>query len=384
MSEIPHRRKAGIPSAHSPAAHEHETSKGCQQPGNTIVRALQELVALLTLTRVVLAHPLETSRLAVLGILQFAKQIYGSAFRPDRNIIDQSGKVILITGGNTGLGMETVLELVKHQPARIYLAARNERKAWEAINFIQFQLTYEADIRYLPLDLSSFKSIREAVRLFTSECDRLDTLILNAGVMGMDSYTTVDGYEVQFGTNYMGHFLLTSLLIPTLRRTASKPGSDVRVLSISSAAWQMAPSSPSTLLSLMTSSNGEILRCNRWTRYGISKAANILLASELARRYPEIMSVSVHPGVILTGLYEQGKAATPVLRYSLPFLILFASSRKNGALNHLWAAGCTRSLLRNGEYYSPVGVRSLGNQLVHDEDTARRLWEWSEEQARQN
>lgn len=285
--------------------------------------------------------------------------------------------------GNAGLGKETVLELAKHQPARIYIGARNEQKARKAMEDIQSRLKQTVDIRYLPLDLSSLESIREAAKLFTGECERLDTLILNAGVMALEPYRTKDGYEVQFGTNYLGHFLLTSLLLPTLRKTASQPDSDVRVLSISSAAWQMAPSSPSRLLSLMTSTD-DLLACNRWTRYGISKAGNILLASELARRYPEITSVSIHPGVILTALYEQGRASSIALKYGLTLLVPFASSEKNGAKNHLWAAGCPRSQLRNGEYYSPVGIPDWKNDLVHDKDTARRLWEWSEQHVTNN
>ncbi|EFQ97178.1 retinol dehydrogenase 11 [Nannizzia gypsea CBS 118893] len=379
MSEITQRRKVA---AEGSTAHGHATSKGQAQPQpkDGMGHAFKELVALLTLARIALAHPLETTRLVFLLMHQFARHIYGSAFRPDRDITDQSSRVILITGGNTGLGKETVLELAKHQPARIYLGARNEQKARKAMEDIQSQLNQTIDIRYLPLDLSSFKSIREAAQLFTGECERLDTLILNAGVMGLDPYRTKDGYEVQFGTNYLGHFLLTSLLLPTLKKTAAQRDSDVRVLSISSAAWQAAPSSPSRLLSLMTSTD-ELLTCNRWARYGISKAGNILLASELARRHPDITSVSIHPGIILTALYEQGRAATIALKYGLAFLVPFASSEKNGARNHLWAAGCAKNQLRNGEYYSPVGIPDWKNQLVHDGDTARRLWEWSEQQA---
>ncbi|EFE41760.1 oxidoreductase, short-chain dehydrogenase/reductase family [Trichophyton verrucosum HKI 0517] len=382
MSEITQRR-TGV--AGGSTAHGHKTSaaQGQPQPKNGSSHALKELVALLTLTKIVLARPFETARLVFLLIHQFAQQAYGSAFRPDRDITDQSGRVILITGGNTGLGKETVLELAKHQPARIYIGARNEQKARKAMEDIQSRLEQTVDIRYLPLDLSSFESIREAAKLFTGDCERLDTLILNAGVMGLDPYRTKDGYEVQLGTNYLGHFLLTSLLLPTLQKTASQPGSDVRVLSISSAAWQMAPSSPSRLLSLMTSTD-DLLASNRWTRYGISKAGNILLASELARRYPEITSVSIHPGVILTALYEQGRASSIVLKYGLALLVPFASSEKDGAKNHLWAAGCARSQLRNGEYYSPVGIPDWKNELVHDKDTARRLWEWSEQHITDN
>ncbi|KAK2855700.1 hypothetical protein FQN49_004926 [Arthroderma sp. PD_2] len=381
MSTVTYRGKGKAPS-NDPNPDDKKTGEA--QPENSLGAFFNDLIALqTTAAKVALGHPLEASRLLALNIYQFGSQIYGSAFRPERDIVDQSGRVILITGGNTGLGKETVLELAKHQPARIYLAARNGEKAQKAMAAIRSELKHPVDIRYLPLDLSSFKSVREAARIFTEECDRLDTLILNAGIMGQDAYPTKEGHDIQFGTNYIGHFLLVSLLIPTLRQTAAKPGSDVRVLSISSVGWQMAPSSSSTLLSLMTSPD-ELSKCNRWTRYGVSKAANILLASEMARRYPDIMSVSIHPGIILTALYDQAKASTFVIRYGVSFLTPFASSEKNGVCNHLWAAGCERSQLRNGEYYTPVGIQAWKNQLVHDEDTARRLWEWTEEQIAEN
>ena len=282
--------------------------------------------------------------------------------------------------GNAGLGKQTIQQLAKHRPARIYLAARDETKGKNAIASLQESLEgLSVDIRYLPLDLASFKSIHAAAAQFTSECDRLDTLILNAGVMAQPLSMTEDGYEIQFGTNHVGHFLLTKLLLPTLQRTSEQEDSDVRIISVASMGWQMAPTPVSTALSLMMSVDAQ-KEANRWTKYGISKAANILFAAELARRYPRITAVSVHPGVIITGLYDACKQMNPVIRYGLLAAKHFTTGEEAGALTHLWAAGTEKNKLTNGEYYTPVGVKGWKNPFAHDAEAGKKLWEWTDDQ----
>ncbi|PGH13354.1 hypothetical protein AJ80_06348 [Polytolypa hystricis UAMH7299] len=327
----------------------------------------------------ILAYPLENLRFATSGISQFGLKLAGKAFDPERDVRDQSGKVILITGGNAGLGKETVLQLAKHNPARIYMCARTESKAREAISSIQSSLKSTVDIRYLPLDLTSFKSIQTAAKQFQSECDRLDTLILNAGVMALPPGKTEDGYEIQFGTNHIGHFLLTKLLLPTLRKTATAEASaprDVRVISVSSVAWQLTPS-----MSVMTSTPA-LCAANKWTQYGASKAANVIFAAELARRYPEILSVSLHPGLIDTGLYRASKDTNPLVKFGTTAFGWFLQSEQGGSLNHLWTAGVERNELTNGEFYLSVGIKGWKNPLVHDEKAGKELWEWTEEQVK--
>ncbi|KAF4502456.1 alcohol dehydrogenase Bli-4 [Fusarium agapanthi] len=143
------------------------------------------------------------------------------------------GKVILVTGATAGLGKESVLQFAHHNPSRIYLCGRNLQKAQLAAQDIQHAVP-AALIRLLHLDLCSFDSIKEAARIVLSECERLDILMLNAGTMFVPLDLTADGYEVQFGTNHMGHALLTKLLIPLLEKTTRIPGSDVRVVSLAS------------------------------------------------------------------------------------------------------------------------------------------------------
>lgn len=279
-----------------------------------------------------------------------------------------------IITGNAGLGKETILQLAKHNPSRIYLGARNESKAQDAIASIQEQLDSPVDIRYIPLDLASFKSVRAAAEKFTSDSDRLDILVLNAGTMGNPPTTTEEGYEVQFGTNHVGHFLLTKLLLPTLQKTvaSSTPPADVRVVTVSSVGHNMGPS-----FDVMTSTPA-LLEASTWVRYGASKAANILFASELARRYPEILSVSLHPGAVASDLYDRAKASSAVMKYGLASSFLFFRSVRTGALNQIWAAGVKRELLTNGAYYVPIGTHSANNRYSGDVDMGKKLWEWTE------
>lgn len=199
--------------------------------------------------------------------------------------------------------------------------------------------------------------------------------------MGNAPTTTDDGFEIQFGTNYIGHFLLTRLLLPTLRRTATATTSasqeqpDVRIITVSSSGSAMAPSS----LADMTSTPS-LLESSTWTRYGASKAANILFAAELARRFPEILSVSVHPGVVASSLYETAMAHYRVAKYGAKVASLFVRNVRSGAMNQVWAAGTRRREdLVNGAFYTPIGNLARRNQFSGDEEMARKLWDWTEE-----
>jgi NAD(P)-dependent dehydrogenase (short-subunit alcohol dehydrogenase family) len=287
----------------------------------------------------------------------------------------------LIDLGNAGIGQETILQLAKHRPSRIYMAARTESKARESIESLQSQLSSPADIRFLALDLSSFKSIRAAADKFKSDSDRLDILILNAGTMGNPPTTTEEGFEVQLGTNHIGHFLLTKLLLPTLQKTvdlqrAKDEVPDVRVVTLASAAHAVAPST----FEEITSTPG-LLASSTWTRYGASKSANILFASELARRHPDILSIAVHPGAVDSGLYGHTKSLNSTMKYGLAAAgSTFFRSVATGALNSLWAAGTQRENIINGAYYSPIGYRSGGTAAVQDAQLAHRLWDWTEAQ----
>lgn len=296
--------------------------------------------------------------------------------------------------------------MAQHNPARIYLAARNERKAESAIRSIKQKLSAAVgagsaaataatvDIQFIQLDLTSFPSIRQAAETFLQNNTRLDILVLNAGVMAEAAVTTPQGHEIQFGTNHIGHFLLTKLLLPTLLKTASpsstssspspsgggEKGEDVRVIVLTSLASGHTP--PNQQYMHLITSPQRLLGLTTWQRYAVSKAANILFAAELARRYPSITSVSVHPGLVASDLYNGTQATNGIAGAMLPSLkLLLFRSVRSGTLNQLWAAaGARRDELVNGAYYTPVGYRTKGNRFVVDGVLAKRLWEWTEKE----
>ncbi|KAJ5306485.1 hypothetical protein N7508_005500 [Penicillium antarcticum] len=297
----------------------------------------------------------------------------GVSFTPETDIPDLSGKVILVTGGNAGLGKETILQLIKHNPKKIFLGARSESKAQDAIRFLKSSVANDVEISWLPLDLMSGTSIENAAEKVNAESSRLDILVLNAGVMALPPGETELGHEIQLGTNHTGHFYLTKLLLPTLLKTAQEPDSDVRVVSLSSVGHNLAPSFETIL------DQERLKKVNTNARYGASKAANILFAAELARRYPSITSVSVHPGIIVTDLYNSINDSSPFAAMGTKTLGLFGSSIPQGACNQLWAAaGAKKGVLSNGGYYVPVGNLKCHNKYVASEDMGKRLWEWTE------
>ncbi|MCJ1387300.1 hypothetical protein MMC18_000141 [Xylographa bjoerkii] len=298
----------------------------------------------------------------------------GKSFTPESDIPDLEGKVYLVTGGNTGLGKETILQLAKHKPAHIYLAARTPSKAENAIKEIQAAVP-GANISFLSLDLTSFASIAEAARSFASQSQRLDVLMNNAGIMATPPGTTKEGYEIQFGTNHMGHALLTKLLLPTLLSTAKEPDADVRIVNLTSEGHNLAPSGGILFDKAKLDAQGP------WARYGQSKLANILFTKDLAARYPTITSVAIHPGVIQTDLYEPNRASSALLRYGMSLLgFLVFISLQEGAKNQLWAATTKKEDLQSGAYYKPIASLSKGSGNAQNATLAKTLWDWTQEE----
>lgn len=304
--------------------------------------------------------------------------LFGPSFNPVKDIADLSGKVILVTGGNIGLGKESVLQLARHNPKHIFLAARNEEKARKAIEEVTWELGNEkgSAVSFLQLDLTSFDSVRKAAESVKSQTGELHILLNNAGIMATPPGTTKEGYEIQFGTNHMGHALLTRLLLPLLQKTANGGKVDVRIVNLSSGAERMAPSGGWGDLSLYKSKMEGV---STFVRYGASKVANIHHTIILASKYPDIKSISVHPGVVNTNLSGGIMESFPLVSYILPFVAsLIFKSVSDGAKNQLWAATSDKAV--SGEFYFPVGATASRSPLSKDKKEAEKLWEWTEKE----
>ena len=231
-------------------------------------------------------------------------------FNPDKEIPSLAGKVIFITGGTAGLGAGAVAELAKHEPAQIYFSGRNQKSA-DALIAKVAKTSPNAKLTFIRCDVSSLTSVKEAAATFRSQSSRLDILMLNAGIMAVPAAKSVDGYEIQLATNHLGHALLVKLLMPELQQTAKQSG-DVRIINMTSTAYQLAPKGGVDFATLRSAQDnlGNFIPGHSWARYGQSKLVQMLYSQEMAKHYPEVTSISVHPGVILTGLFDNVSLST--------------------------------------------------------------------------
>ncbi|KAK3899161.1 hypothetical protein C8A05DRAFT_18362 [Staphylotrichum tortipilum] len=298
------------------------------------------------------------------------------SFTPKTDIPSLAGKVVLVTGGNVGLGKQAVLEFARHEPRLIWLAARSVQKADAAAAEIKQQVP-NAAIQVVELDLSSFASVKRAADTVLAASPRLDILMLNAGIMATAPGVTSDGYEVQFGTNHMGHALLTKKLLPLLEKTAAAggPSADVRVVALSSHGHTMAPKGGIDFATLKSTAEN----LNTVQRYGQSKLSNILWARQLAKAYPALTVASVHPGVVQTQLMERATGVPSAFRtLTRWFGGMVLTSVEDGAKNQLWAAVAKGVV--SGTYYEPVGRGGTESEDGKDEALGEKLWKWTEKE----
>ena len=290
-----------------------------------------------------------------------------------KDIPDQSGRYAIVTGANSGLGLVTARELAR-AGASVVMACRNLDKGHAAVEQVRAAVP-DAKVQLEELDLASLESVRGFAERYKTTHDGLDLLINNAGVMASPRRRTADGFELQFGTNHLGHFLLTNLLLDSMEGRE-----DARVVTLSSTAHKMGRISFDNL-------NGD-RHYFRWNAYGQSKLANLLFALELDRRLRRegstVKSLAAHPGYASTNL--QSAAAPLVDRMVMKVSnAVVGQSDEMGALPQLFAA--TEPNLQGGTYVGPDGP---GEQRGHptivspngraqNEDTARRLWQVSEE-----
>lgn len=203
----------------------------------------------------------------------------------------------------------------------------------------------------------------------------------NAGIMATPPALSVDGYETQFATNHLGHALLIKLLLPCMLETAAAPDSDVRIINLSSVAYKATGSSGIELNKLKTkgATYGPFYMQSKFVCYGQSKLANLLYATELAKRYPSIKSVAVHPGFIMTGIHSTTESFWD--RNLIKMIADKWLTPEQGAYNQTWAATTPKSDLVNGAYYEPVGIKTVpATKQGKDKVLAEKLWSWTEKE----
>ena len=287
-------------------------------------------------------------------------------------IPDQSGRTAIVTGANSGLGLVTARELAR-KGARVVMACRNMAKGEAALAEVRAAAP-GADPQLAELDLSSLESVRALAAAHRDS--PLDLLVNNAGVMAPPRGETADGFELQLGTNHLGHFALTGLLLGAMRERE-----DARVVTLTSGAHRIG----SIALDDLQSERGY----KRWRAYGQSKLANLIFALELDRRLraagSKVKSLAAHPGYAATNL----QSAAPPFLDRLVMVVsnaVLAQSAEMGALPQLYAA--TAPGLEGGDFVGPDGFQEQRghpqlvtphNREAYDEELARRLWEVSEE-----
>jgi len=282
------------------------------------------------------------------------------------NIADQSGRVVVVTGSTSGIGEETA-RIVAGKNATVVMAVRNTVKGEKVADHIRAEYP-AADVTVRELDLSSLDSVRSFADSFLADCDRLDVLVNNAGVMMPPYSKTDDGFEVQMGTNHLGHFALTGLLKPLLDRTEGS-----RIVNVSSLAHRFGNIDFDDLA-------WEDRDYNTQRAYGDSKLANLYFTYEFTRRSNGggLIAVAAHPGWTATELQRH----SGLFQFFNPFL---AQTVDMGALPTL-RAGFDDDVSA-GEFYGPAKARHWrgypvaheSNARSHDQASAEKLWEASEQ-----
>ena len=290
----------------------------------------------------------------------------GLNFWNAENIPDQTGKIVIVTGSSSGIGFEAARQLA-NKNATVIIAVRNLKKGKNAFDKIMAQ-NKNADVRIMEIDLSDLNSVKNFAAEFKNEFNQLHLLINNAGVMIPPYSKTADGFELQFGTNHLGHFALTGHLIEIIKNT---PGS--RIVNVSSAAHKYGNINFEDL-------NWDKRKYKAWRAYGDSKIANLYFTYFLAEklRDTDVVVTAAHPGW----------TATDLQRHSGLFEFLngfFAMKQEQGALPTLIAA--TEKTAKSGDYFGPDGwqewkgypVKVESNKLSHDKNIAAKLWDVSQE-----
>ncbi|KAJ7102697.1 NAD(P)-binding protein [Mycena epipterygia] len=288
------------------------------------------------------------------------------------DIPDLSSHVVLVTGGNSGLGWETAKVLLLRN-AKVYVVCRSISKGEAAIAALEKQTGKVAIL--LPLDLASLDSIKQAAAEFRRREPVLHVLFNNAGVMASpNTQLTHDGYDLQFGVNVLGHFYLTRLLLPSLIAGAtSSPDHIARIVNTSSQAHILGNINFESLKHSPIRS-----KMSPDSLYAQSKFANIVFSLECAKRYAAkgVISTAVHPGMLATDI---GRHYHPLKRH---FIHSLCHSPPMGAITQLWAGTAPEAAAANGKYLVPWARIESPHRDTLDPGTGAKLWQWLEDQVR--
>lgn len=287
--------------------------------------------------------------------------------------------MLLPPSGTAGVGAGTIIELVRHKPAHVLFTGRNAKSAEGTIAKAR-EAAPNVPVTFIEADLANLASVKAAADKILGQLSRLDVLVCNAGIMAVPAAVSVDGYEIHMATNHLGHALLVRKLLPLLQTTSEQEGSDVRIIMVTSAAWAMTPKGGIQFDRLKSQQDLPVL--GRWLRYGQSKFANMIYARELAARYPKILSFSLTPGVVTTGLVTNLGLVDKAMVY-LPNMGKMKTPEE-GTYNTLWAISAPREKIKGGAYYEPVG--DLSNSSTKDSKDPKvggKLWDWTEAELKQ-
>src|ERR1700722_13265859 len=278
-----------------------------------------------------------------------------------------SGKTVVVTGGNSGIGFETAAALAS-MGARVLVTARNADRGRAAVAAITQALQGDGQVQLVVFDLADLASVRRGAGEILEQAPRLDVLVNNAGLVLSERAETVDGYEATFATNHLGPFLLTNLLLE--RITGSAPARIVNVASTAhNAARQGIPFDD-----LQSEKRYRGMRV-----YGQSKLANILFTLELARRLEGtgVTANSLHPGTVRTG-YGGGGDARGLLGFGIKIASPFFLSAAKGARTSVYLASSPEVEGVSGQYFVKCKPKQP-RRWAQDAEAARRLWQFSEE-----
>jgi len=295
------------------------------------------------------------------------------------DVPDQTGKIVIVTGGNSGIGKETARVLLS-KGAKVHIATRSKEKSEAAIEELKRE-TGNQSVFFLKLDLSDLVSVKTAAEEFIEKEFELHTLYNNGGVYSVIDKLTSQGFDMQFGTNVLGHFYFTKLLLPLLMVTAkNSPKGSVRVVNLSSIGHYVVP--PEGVRRSTLAPGGDYLEAAKklgaLKLYGQSKLGNILFSNELARKYGDegIVSISLHPGNIRTDLGRHMGFFQQILGRMMTYPVSY------GTITPLYAGTAPAAGELNGKYLTGWARETLPHENALDGDLGKKLWEWCEDQVK--